>query len=191
MYMVWPIDRLPTAPAVAVPAGYVLTSGSDSDLNAVRTLLDADEPVPEPAWRDFRDRIVPGGAVLVTERAAGRLVATASASHNPCATRFYFPFGGEVGYVAVDPAHRRRGLGRAVVARAVARLIAGGYRNIFVGVQGWRLAAVGCYLALGFVPLLHDASLLPRWRRVCEQIGWAGPETEWPQTLAEFAATQS
>jgi len=75
-----------------------------------------------------------------------------------------------------------------VVARAVARLIEAGYRHIFVGVHGWRLPAVKCYLRLGFVPLLHTDGLLPRWRRICEQIGWAVREGEWPQGLSPAAA---
>jgi mycothiol synthase len=75
-------------------------------------------------------------------------------------------------------------LGRAVVALAVGRLLAAGYRHIFVGVQGWRLPAVRCYLRLGFVPLVHDEALLPRWRRVCDQCGWVAGEGEWPTSLA-------
>jgi GNAT superfamily N-acetyltransferase len=183
MYMVWPITRLPSAPEVVLPAEYSLHTCQEADLNTVRALLDADEPVPDTAWEAFRDCILPDGAFLIVLRDSGQPVVTASAAHNPRATRYYFPFGGEVGYVTVDPAHRRRGLGRAVVARVVARLISGGYRHIFVGVQGWRLPAVRCYFSLGFVPLLHDESLLPRWQGVCEQIGWASREAEWPKSL--------
>jgi mycothiol synthase len=187
MYMVWPIDRLPLAPEGPVPAAYALRTCGEPDLGAVRALIDADGPIPEPAWDGFRDRIVPGGAFLIIHKGSGRPVATASAVHNPRATRYYFPFGGEVGYVTVDPTHRGQGLGRAVVARVVARLIEAGYRHIFVGVQGWRLPAVRCYLRLGFVPLLHTDELLPRWRRVCDQLGWAVREAEWPRSLAAVA----
>jgi mycothiol synthase len=187
MYMVWPIDRLPAAPEVAIPGEYALRPCLEPDLAAVRALVNADWPVPDAAWDDFRDRVLPGGAFLIAYRESGQPVATATAVQNPRASRYCFPFGGEVGYVTVDPAHRGRGLGRAVVARAVARLIAGGYRHIFVGVQGWRLPAVKCYLGLGFVPLLHDEALLPRWRRVCAQAGWAAREAEWPRSLAAVA----
>jgi mycothiol synthase len=155
MYMVWPISRLPAAPAAVIPDGYALERYLDRDLSALRAVIESDEHVSDQAWGYFRDRIIPGGAFLVVEAGGGRPVATASASHNPTATRYYFPFGGEVGYVTVDPLHRGKGLGRAVVALAVARLIEAGYRHIFVGVQGWRLPAVKCYLHLGFVPLLH------------------------------------
>jgi mycothiol synthase len=184
MYMVWPIPRLPVAPAAIVADGYAVRQCLEADLSALRAVIDSDEPVSDQAWDDFRDRIIPGGAFLVVEAGSGRPVATASASHNPRATRYYFPFGGEVGYVSVDPLHRRKGLGRLVVARVVARLLEAGYRHIFVGVQGWRLPAVRCYLSLGFVPFLHNEDLLPRWRRVCGEVGWPVREGDWPQSLS-------
>jgi mycothiol synthase len=184
MYMVWPIDRRPAVPEVLIPSGYVVRRCLGPDLGAVRTLIDADGPISDKAWEFFLDRIVPRGAFLILHAESDQPVATASAIHNPRATRYNFPFGGEIGYVSVDSQHRRKGLGRAVTALAVARLIEGGYRHIFVGVQGWRLPAVKCYLGLGFVPLLHDDQLLPRWRRICEQIGWTANEAEWPRSLA-------
>jgi mycothiol synthase len=186
LYMVWPIHRLSVAPAADIPHGYAVEQCRERDLSALRAVIDSDEPVSDRAWDAFRDRIIPGGAFLVVEAGGGRPIATASASHNPRATRYYFPFGGEVGYVTVDPLHRGKGLGRAVVALAVARLIEAGYRHIFVGVQGWRLPAVKCYLRLGFVPLLHAEELLPRWLRICKQIGWPIREAEWPRSLASL-----
>jgi mycothiol synthase len=184
LYMVWPLERLPAAPVAAVPDGYAVRRCHEHDLSAVRGVIDSDEPIGDKAWDLFRDRIVPGGAFLLVHADSGKPVATASASHNPRASRYYFPFGGEIGYVTVDPLHRGKGLGRAVVALAVARLIEAGYRHIFLGVQGWRLPAVRCYLRLGFVPLLHDDALLPRWRKICEQVGWDVREAEWPRGVA-------
>jgi mycothiol synthase len=191
MYMVWPVNRLSTAPKHATPDGYLVRPCSEPELGALRGVIDADLPMTDRAWDDFRDRIIPGGAFLGLHVASGKPVATASAVHNPRATRFHFPFGGEVGYVTVDSAHRGKGLGRVVAARVVGRLIEAGYRHIFVGVQGWRLPAVQLYLRLGFVPLLHNAELLLRWRRICEQIGWANHEGEWPQSLASVAGCEA
>jgi len=184
MYMVWPVIRLPEAPEVRLPAGYLVQCCVESDLSSVRALIDGDERIGDKAWECFVDRIVPSGAFLISHIESGNPVATASALHNPRATRYYFPFGGEVGYVTVDPGHRRAGLGRAVVANVVRRLIEMGYRNIFVGVQGWRLPAVKCYLGVGFVPLIHNDALIPRWRRVCKQAGWEFKESEWPTSVA-------
>src|SRR5262249_43218884 len=80
--------------------------------------------------------------------------------------------------------HRGKGLGRAVTALAVAWLLRAGYRHIFLKVDGWRMAAIRCYLQLGFVPLLIEDDLLPRWRRICDQLGWPWNEAEWPRSLA-------
>jgi mycothiol synthase len=162
MYMVRPFNRLPTVPERADPVGYLIRAYREAEVGIVRGLVDVDGPLTERAWEDFRDRIIPGGTFLGIHVASGTPVATASAIHNPRATRYYFPFGGEVGYVAVDSAHRRHGLGRALVGRTVNRMIDAGYRHIFVGVQRWRLSALKCYLSLGFVPLVHNEGLLPR-----------------------------
>jgi ribosomal protein S18 acetylase RimI-like enzyme len=135
MYMVWPILRLPVTPAVTVSEGYAVQQCPERNLSAIRAVIDSDGPISDQAWGSFQDRIIPGGAFLIVEGRSGKPVATASASHNPRATRHYFPFGGEVGYVTVDPRHRGKGLGRAVVALAVARLIEAGYRHIFVGLN--------------------------------------------------------
>ena len=188
MYMVWPINRLPSPRPPAVPDGYVVRR-LGLDLGSVRTLIDSEGPISDRAWEDFLDRIVPEGAFLAAPAEGGQPVATASAIHNPRATRYYFPFGGEVGYLHVDPAHRGLGLGRTMVALVVARLIEAGYRHIFVGVQGWRLPAIKCYLRLGFVPLLHTDELLPRWRRVCRQVGWADSVADWPTSLASITGS--
>jgi mycothiol synthase len=188
MYLIWPIHRLPAVPFEALPSGYAVRDCLEPDLAAARRLIESDDPISDRAWELFVDEIVPQGLFVIEHSESRTPVATASALHNPRATRFYFPFGGEVGYVTVDLQHRGRGLGRAAVALVVGRLIEGGYRHIFVGVQGWRLPAVKCYLKLGFVPLVHNDQLLPRWRSVCEQIGWPAEETAWPTSLA-FASS--
>ena len=189
MYMVWPINQLPSPQPPTIPDGYVVQRSLETDLGSVRALIDSDGPISDRAWEDFLDRIVPEGAFLAAHAESGHPVATASAIHNPRATRYYFPFGGEVAYLHVAPAHRGRGLGRTMVALVLIRLIEAGYRHIFVGVQGWRLPAVRCYLGLGFVPLLHADELLLRWRRVCQQIGWVASEADWPTSLASITGS--
>lgn len=87
------------------------------------------------------------------------------------------PFGGELGWLAADPAHAGRGLGMAVSAAVTGRLISAGYRNIHLYTEEWRLAAIKTYLKLGYIPFLFAPEMAGRWRKVCAQLQWPfGPE---------------
>jgi mycothiol synthase len=187
MLMVWPIERLPSATKVAIPGGYIARTCLEPDFSAARTLAASEWPGLEEEWGSFFvDTVVPGGAILVVHAQTGQSVATAIAVHR---RRGWADIAdvGKICYIVVDPRHRGKGLGRAVTALAVGRLIEAGYRHIFLNVQGWRLPAIRCYLRLGFVPLLSDDDLVPRWRRICDQIGWPMNEQEWPQSLAAWS----
>jgi mycothiol synthase len=121
---------------------------------------------------------------VIQERSSSAWVGTIGAVHNPAATRFYFPGGGELGYLVVTPEHRRRGLGAALITRALRRLHQGGYRNIFLGVQSWRLPAIRSYVRVGFQPFIHAPELVPRWESVFAALGREAHNTEWPTKLA-------
>src|SRR5262249_15721732 len=109
----------------------------------------------------FRDAVVPDGMFVIQERASSAWVGTISAVHNPAATRFYFPGGGELGYLLVAPEHRRRGLGAALITAALRRLHHSGYRHICLGCR-----AGG---SLRFKPMFESGSSLssmrPSWSR--------------------------
>jgi mycothiol synthase len=76
----------------------------------------------------------------------------------------------ELGWVAVDPAHRGQALG-AVACLAVMRYAAShGYGEIFLLTDDWRLPAIRTYLKLGFEPWLADVSHPDRWRRIFEEL---------------------
>ncbi|MBZ5619488.1 MAG: GNAT family N-acetyltransferase [Acidobacteriia bacterium] len=122
---------------------------------------------------------------VVLERASSAWVGSISAVHNPAATRFYFPGGGELGCLVVAPDHRRRGLGTALIVTAVRRLRQGGYRHIFLGVQGWRLPAIRSCLRAGFQPFIHAPGLAERWRSVFAALGREPCEPEWPTSLPD------
>lgn len=62
------------------------------------------------------------------------------------------PQGGVLGWVAGDPALKGKGLGLAVCAAVVARLIGGGYRRIYLSTDDFPLPAVKTCLKLGFPP---------------------------------------
>jgi mycothiol synthase len=186
MYMIWPHGR--SAPVVPqVPAAYSLFTIASEDIDKMRPVIEMDGPLTDSGWSWFRDAVVPDGGFVIQERASSAWVGTISAVHNPAATRFYFPGGGELGYLVVAPEHRRRGLGGALIAAAVRRLQQGGYRHIFLGVQSVRLPAIHAYLRAGFQPLIHTQELVPRWRSVFAELALDANETEWPTRLGDVS----
>ena len=63
--------------------------------------------------------------------------------------------GGPLGllhWVGVDPAHRGQGLGAALNVRALQKLKACGYAEVWLNTSRERMAAVRLYERLGFVP---------------------------------------
>jgi mycothiol synthase len=161
------------------------------DVDKARPLVEIDGPLTDSGWSGFRDAVVPDGMFIIQERASSAWVGTISAVHNPAATRFYFPGGGELGYLLVVPEHRRRGLGAALITAAVRRLHYGGYRHIFLGVQGWRLPAIRAYLRAGFQPFIHAPELVPRWESVFTALREEAHKAEWPTKLAEPGSARS
>jgi ribosomal protein S18 acetylase RimI-like enzyme len=183
LYLLWPglNHKVPDFP---VPTGFTLRTCRESDEQDLLNLLESDgESMTEKEWHHYRDILLPNGLYLVEEAESSKLVATAGAAHSPNPGRYYFPFGGELGYLAVDRAYRRRGLGRAVCAAVIQRFFSAGYENIRVCVQEHRHAAIHLYLRLGFRPFMHSAEIESRWRRVCETIGWPFTLDLWPKHL--------
>src|SRR5215471_2033102 len=182
MYMLWLRGR--SAPALPpIPAAYNLLTIASEEIDKARPVIEMDGPLGDGAWSRFRNSVVPDGMFVMEERASSAWVGTISAVHNPAATRFYFPGGGELGYLLGAPEHRRRGLGAALITAALRRLHHGGYRHIFLGVQSWRLPAIQAYLRVGYQPFIHAPELVPRWESVFAALGEAPHKSEWPTRL--------
>ena len=182
LYLLWPDYLLSAPPRAEMPGGYVSRSYAAGDDVALRHLLDSEGwGMADDEWQEYKDSVLPGGLFLIFHAATGVLAATAGAVHNPNPGRYYFPFGGELGYLIVHPQHRGKRLGRAVSAMVLQRFISAGYECIRVCVQGFRLPAIKTYLGLGFVPFLHTEDVCLRWQRICEQIGWPFKPEEWPR----------
>jgi mycothiol synthase len=75
----------------------------------------------------------------------------------------------ELSWVAVDPAHKGKGLGRAVCAAVLQAAATAGYPDIFLLTDDWRHTAIRIYLGLGFVPWYIDASAQQRWQAFLNQ----------------------
>src|SRR5215471_242043 len=184
MYMLWPPDR-PTPQIPILAPGFRLRALASEHFDQARPTVEIDGALTDTQWNSFRNQVLPDGLFVVEDQQSAAWVGTVSAVHNPTASRFYFPGGGELGYLLVAPQYRNRGLGSALICAAVERFRRAGYHHIFLGVQGWRLAAIRCYVRAGFQPFLHAPELAPRWTAIFQVLGLEANETHWPTRLLE------
>lgn len=92
---------------------------------------------------------IPGGVHLVEHIESGRLVSMMMSRHLSSPE---FPFGGRIDWLATDPDHRGKGLGKLSAAMATNHLIQHGYQNIWVTTQPFRSIAINIFVSLGFIP---------------------------------------
>jgi len=90
--------------------------------------------------------------------------------------RRLWPHSGHVYWVAVLDGHRRRGLGRFALTRALQYFATHGCRDAVVCTHEYRGPAVSLYLDLGFEPLLTGTVFdeRERWQRAFSRIGKPG-----------------
>ncbi len=161
--MVWEGNE----PTPAPPSGYRLRLRHPGDDPALIALLNR---VGWPQWDGEFLAIRLGMAVtdgwFVVEAPDGGLAASAVALWSQD-----IPGGGELGWVAADPSHSGRGLGRVVVDAVVAHLVANGIDRIHLHTDDHRLPALSIYLAGGWRPVVSDPSISQRWRSVHERLG--------------------
>jgi ribosomal protein S18 acetylase RimI-like enzyme len=191
LYMLWPAEPLAAPPAVTLPTQYRLRPYRSGDDNAYCDLVNLDGwadsgwHCQERTLRTMLYRTLPAGLLLVEEVTGGALVATAAARHRPDGDYYFFPFGGEISVVFVHPDHRRRGLGCAVTAAAVTRLIAAGYSTIYLSTMDERQPAIHLYLSMGFVPFLYEDDQPARWQAICARLGRPFTPEAWPADISD------
>jgi N-acetylglutamate synthase-like GNAT family acetyltransferase len=115
--------------------------------------------------------------IFVIEAASGELAGTTTAS-------FVSAREGSLHRVGVHPDHQGRGLGKALVLRALHHLAGHGVQTAYVGTQDSWLAAVSIYLWAGFQPVLDRATFLEKWQR----IPLYDLEETWERVYARLAA---
>jgi mycothiol synthase len=177
--MRYPEHLLKIPLVVQLPSGYRL-----------RTYRPGDEPrffklMELAGWSDWDDeklkpslaKILPEGWFMVIHEKSNEIVATAMALHNYTGL---YPFQGNLGWLAGDPAHAGKGLGMAVSTAVTSRLIQAGYRAIRLGTEDWRLAALKIYLKLGYIPVLYEPGMAERWQIICTQLNWQFTPETWP-----------
>lgn len=179
LQMVWPEFLLQNPPEVLLPAGYNLRTFQAGDEAQFYRLM---ELAGWPGWdaeelRPWQKAVLDNNWFVAEEIVSGRIVASAMGIHNPDDPN---PAGSELGWVAGDPAHAGRGLGRAVCAAVTGRLIELGRRDIYLFTDDWRLPALKVYLKMGYVPLLFLPEMAERWQAICAKLDWPFTPEKWP-----------
>jgi mycothiol synthase len=178
LQMIWPRQRLADPPVISVSPGYQLRTyrpGDEARFYEVMEIAGFTDWTDD-VLRPWLAKILPDGWFFVVD-ATGAIVATTMATHNPTDRH---RFGGELGWVASDLAHKGHGLGVAVCAAVINRFLRAGYRNIYLNTDDFRLPAIKTYLRLGFVPLLFSADMHDRWQTICDQLNWPFTPADWP-----------
>ncbi len=162
LQMIWPEHMLKSPPGLGVPDGYHLRTYQPGDETGFYKVM---ELAGWPGWHNeklkpWKARIVPESWYMLIHEESGDIIATAMGLHDHSD---HHPFGGELGWVAGDPAHTGKGLGMAICAAVTARLMEAGYRNIHLYTEHWRLAAIKTYLKLGYAPFLYQPEMHDRW----------------------------
>ena len=98
---------------------------------------------------------------FIIATAPGTGVGTISAWYSTYRNEEY----GLIHWVAICRAYQGKGLGKAALAFALAKL-AQWHDKALLGTQSKRLPAIKLYLDFGFVPDLEEPGAVERWRKV-------------------------
>jgi mycothiol synthase len=142
----------------------------------------------EKNLHDVLSHALPNGLFFIEHHPTNLLVATTVALHRPSVRH---PFGGELGWVAADSNHKGKRLGLYVVSKVSERLLQGGYEQIYLLTDDWRLPAIKIYLDLGWIPHIYDADMEDRWLTVYEELKRPIESQKWvvtPWKLDETSA---
>lgn len=153
-----------------MPAGYALRCFREGDEAAYIDLmrLAGSNSWGEDSLNQVVAKAIPGGIFFVEETASSKIVATAMGWYRPTAL---FPDAYEMGWVAADPAHSGKGLGRLVTASSTRALLEHGAGQIYLLTDDVRLPGIKCYLKVGYVPLYHEPGMRERWQDVISKLG--------------------
>lgn len=168
LHMVFPEDKLERVSPPDIPAGYRLRTFREGDEQAYIQLMRRCGFEGWDAFASVLQMALPEGLFFIVHEASGEIVATAVSNHRP---KSMHPSGGELGWVAVDPDHRGKGLGRAVCSAVLRRMNRAGYSRVYLSTDDHRLAALKVYLKLGFVPFPVADDQEQRWRAVFNKAG--------------------
>ena len=158
---------LPALPEL--PAGYLICECGPADADELARLLSA--AFEDETWTSLRVdcALLAASDVIITFgiRHKHQIVATASLRH--MADRY--PHDGYVHWVASDPEHRGKNLGRIVSLAVLYAAHAHSFGAAWLERDDFRLADVRTYLYLGFQPFIESADHTERWLAVMRALG--------------------
>jgi ribosomal protein S18 acetylase RimI-like enzyme len=121
-----------------------------------------DQHVPGGAHRGHYEQQQAGARTLLVAWSAGRPVGTAVISWEGCVAptlRAALPDAVEIAAVHVDPDHRGRGIGTALITAAEHRLAAAAVLRAVLGVDTSNPRATALYTRLGYTDTGHRATI--------------------------------
>lgn len=162
--MVWPGVPLPAVPPV--PSGFSLRNFVPDDRKAYLKLMRKTFGHEHPLdyWSEH---VLPGGFFVVVDERSAAIASTCMASHHPSARH---PEGGNLGWLATDPAYAGRGLGTIASVAVTRRLVAAGYSRPYLTTDDFRHAAIRLYLKMGWIPYVFNEATADRWKVVLGSI---------------------
>lgn len=167
--------QLPGVPPAVFPAGLELRAYAPGEealwLDLVRE--------SDPLWTGAPDlfaRTFAGEPAVLTQRLVF-LVAPGGEPVGTVAAWFGEANWGRVHWLLVRPAWRGRGLGRALLSRALHRLRELGHERVFLITEAGRLPALRLYLSAGFVPDPQSPAERAAWAELRQRTGLAVPPT--------------
>jgi mycothiol synthase len=174
--MTWPYPK--EIEVEEIPAGYFLRSFQNGDEEEYIRLLNSCELGKWDLQRLEAEMkvnpLAPEGIFFIT--GDDRIVATALASYRGAvgqnSNNQDLQNLVELGWVAVLPEERGKGLAKIICSRVIKFMLDKGYKNIYLLTDYWRLPALKTYLRLGFEPQIRDSDELCLWKKICEELGW-------------------
>jgi GNAT superfamily N-acetyltransferase len=157
--------RLESLPELSVPSGYELRALTANDWLAWTKLMVENGELGEWTLERSAPLFAPGSSMVFDGSffATWQGMPVATAQLNRHSQPPYAPEP-ELGWVAVSPAHRSRGLGYAVCLAVLHHAARMGFPSIFLRTDDHRRPAIRTYFKLDFEPWLFDDTAAGRWR---------------------------
>lgn len=177
--MIWQLDKDQELPESTLGSDYILrVFDGERDLEKYNQLLVNTEMGVCPLEPYWYNHILPDGFFVVEHLKTKEIVGACFASHHPSQRH---PFAGNLGWLAVDSAHRGNSIGIALVLAVMKRLKKSGYNRIYLETHDFRIPAIALYFKTGWVPYLYNEEVTNRWKRVAESLKLTYEPEKWIQ----------